>query len=136
MRVSAGRSALGAYAAIPGVAPDEWRVWAEERQMQALDSKPPDLLQQLIAPEEQKEEPMPIDHDAVSHQQRLLAIHRRTLAILLEQQAVHTSAYVPPSVVHGIAEARAQIARIKAALRGWGLPAEDGPDDLAPASEA
>jgi nucleoside phosphorylase len=129
----AGRFALGAYAAYPGMPPDERRVWAE-RQVSVLDLEPLDLLGQLTAHDDQKGIAMPTD-EAIAQQQRLLATHRRTLAILLDQQAQHTPAYAPPSIAHGIAEARAQILRIKAALRGWGQPAEDEPND-APADSA
>ena len=133
-----GRFALGAYAVNPGLTPDAQRVWAE-RHVQLLELAPLALLEQLAAPHDQEVSPPPTENEAITmpdneeiaHQQRLLATHRRTLTILLEQQAVHTTAFTPPSVVHGITEARTQIQRIKAVLRGWGVPVDDAPDDTA-----
>lgn len=45
--------------------------------------------------------PMPTPAD-IAHQRELLTIHRRTLAHFLRQLAIHTLAYAPPSVIHGI----------------------------------
>ena len=67
--------------------------------------------------------------DDIANQQRLLATYRGTLAHYLNQQAIHGLAYAPPAVVHGIAEARAQIGQLKATLRGWGVEVEDLPGD-------
>lgn len=75
---------------------------------------------------------MPDQRD-ISEQQSLLATHRRTLAHYLGQQAALGAAYAPPGVTHGIYEARDAIRRIKATLREWDAPAEDLPDDEAPA---
>ncbi len=136
-----GRFALGAYAVNLGLTPDAQRVWAE-RHVQVLELAPLALLEQLAAPYAQQVSPpptktkneesvLPPDNEELAHQQRLLATHRRTLTILLEQQAVHTTAFTPPSVVHGITEARTQIQRIKAVLHGWGVPVADAPDDTA-----
>src|SRR5439155_1121726 len=38
----------------------------------------------------------------------------------------------PPSVLNGITDARASIARCKAALSAWGVAVQDYPDDQAP----
>jgi hypothetical protein len=71
--------------------------------------------------------------EEIADQQELLAIHRRTLAQYLKQQAVLTGAYVPPGVAQGIHEARDNIRRVKGILRGWGVTVEDHPDDDSPA---
>lgn len=67
--------------------------------------------------------------DDIKHQQTLLATYRRTLAILLEQRAVHGVAYAPPVMISGIIEARGQIARLKNVLRGWSVAMDDDPND-------
>jgi AAA-like domain/TIR domain len=72
--------------------------------------------------------------EEIADQQELLHTHRRTLAQYLKQQATLTGAFAPPSVVHGIREARDQIQRIKSILRGWGIAIEDHPDDNLPAN--
>lgn len=75
--------------------------------------------------------------DEILQQEQLLSAHRNTLAHLLRQKALHGSAHAPPSVLTGIDEARAEIARIKGVLRGWGIDADDAPDDSeAPARAA
>jgi hypothetical protein len=74
---------------------------------------------------------MPTQAD-IANQQQLLAAHRRTLATLRTQQATFTSAYAPPAVSAGIAEARAEIRRCKAILAGWGVAVEDLPGDETP----
>ena len=61
----------------------------------------------------------------IANQQYLLAMHRRTLTHYLSQQAIHSLAYVPSAVIHGIAEARQQIDQLKASLRGWGVAVDD-----------
>jgi len=71
---------------------------------------------------------MPSQED-IERLQQLLEFHRATLAHYLRQQALYGRALSPPSVIHGIAEARAEIADIKATLRSWGVPVEDHPDD-------
>jgi len=65
----------------------------------------------------------------IEQQQRLLAIHRRNLAVYLEQQARFGEALVPVSIVNGIEEQQTNIGRIKAILRSWGIRVEDHPDD-------
>jgi hypothetical protein len=72
--------------------------------------------------------------DDIAAQQALLRAHRRTLGVLLEQQAAIGAAFAPPALAGGIAEAREAIARVKAVLRGWGVSAEDLPDDEKPAA--
>jgi hypothetical protein len=74
---------------------------------------------------------MPNQEDIVA-QQALLEVHRQTLDVLLRQQAQFGEAYAPPAVVNGIRVARASIAQVKQALRGWGAPAEDLPNDAPP----
>jgi hypothetical protein len=73
--------------------------------------------------------PAGITQEQVDGQRRLLVAHRGTLATYQEQLAMHGAAYAPPGVFAGIREARAAIARIKAALRGWGQAVDDYPDD-------
>ncbi|KAB8143459.1 hypothetical protein F8S13_10640 [Chloroflexia bacterium SDU3-3] len=73
---------------------------------------------------------MPAQED-IRHQQELLSIHRRNLEVLLRQHALQGGeAHATPVVTNSIRENRTQIARIKGVLRGWGLPAEDHPDDV------
>lgn len=69
--------------------------------------------------------------DEIQHLRDRLKIHRENLATYLRQLAMHGAAYAPPIVSHGIREARDEIARIKAALRGWGEAVVDHPDDSA-----
>jgi hypothetical protein len=70
-----------------------------------------------------------LSDDEITGQQQLLAAHRRTLAIYLQQQAEIGRAYSPPSLVNGIAEARASIRQIKQRLRDAGVAVADHPDD-------
>jgi GTPase SAR1 family protein len=71
-----------------------------------------------------------LDQDTITQQQELLAAHRRTLAHLVQQAAQYGGdVFAPPQTANGIAEARAQVRRIKAALREGGLPVEDEPND-------
>jgi hypothetical protein len=58
-----------------------------------------------------------LDQESIEQQRQILAVHRRTLAHLLTQQATLTSAYTPPGVMQGIDEARENIRRIKTILR-------------------
>ena len=63
----------------------------------------------------------------------LIAAHRHTLAHLIKQAAQYGGeVYAPPQTVNGIAEARAEIARIKAVLREGRAKVEDEPIDTAP----
>jgi hypothetical protein len=70
-----------------------------------------------------------LSDDEITEQQQLLAAHRRTLAIYLQQQAEIGRAYSPPSLMNGIAEARTNIRRIKQRLRDAGVATADHPDD-------
>src|SRR5690349_5827994 len=67
--------------------------------------------------------------DDIDRQLQLLDAHRATLNHYLVQRARLGTGYAPPGVSNGIAEARAQIARCKVVLRGWGATVEDHPDD-------
>lgn len=85
---------------------------------------------------EQKSSRVPIENpisppadEVIVDQQRLLITHRRTLAILLQQKAQLTSAYTPPGIISGIAEAREHIRHIKQALREWGVTVDEEPND-------
>jgi hypothetical protein len=77
-----------------------------------------------------------IDDEETMRLQELLAAHRDTLAILLRQVAIHTEAYAPPAQLSGMADARAQIARLKAALRAAGVAVDDRPGDRATQDDA
>jgi len=72
------------------------------------------------------------DADDTTSLHEQLATHRHTLAILLRQVATHTEAYAPPAQLSGIADARAAIARLKAALRVAGAVVEEQAGDVAP----
>jgi hypothetical protein len=72
------------------------------------------------------------NQDEIASQQALLSAHRRTLGVLLEQQAGLGADYAPPGIANAITEARAAIARTKRALREWGVAVEDMPNDEAP----
>jgi hypothetical protein len=67
--------------------------------------------------------------EEIDEQQKLLATYRHTLAIYLKQRAMIGHAYSPPALITGIEEARGNIKRIKAALRGGGVVVPDDPDD-------
>lgn len=58
-----------------------------------------------------------------------LTAYRRTLAVYLRQLATLGANTAPPSVFHGIDDARAAIARLKAQLRAAGIPVDDAPGD-------
>jgi WD40 repeat protein len=72
-----------------------------------------------------------LNDEDLANQQDLLAAHRRTLAVYLRQQA-ELGVLAPPGVVNGIAEACAQIHRVKTNLRSNGMAVEDHPDDDQP----
>lgn len=74
---------------------------------------------------------MPSEED-IDAQRALLGAHRRTLSVLLRQQATFGAAFVPPAVAAGIADARDAIARAKHELREWGVAVEDLPGDEEP----
>jgi tetratricopeptide (TPR) repeat protein len=66
----------------------------------------------------------------IEAQRELLRVYRRNLARYLQQQAEQGGpAYVTPPVANGIVDARAEIARIKTILRGWGQTVDEHPDD-------
>lgn len=67
--------------------------------------------------------------DDIIDQQNLLAAHRRTLLVLLQQHAEFGAAFAPPHIVHGIRDAREHIRQCKATLQSWGQSIEDLPDD-------
>jgi NB-ARC domain len=76
---------------------------------------------------------MPLDQESINTQLALLRTHRRTLAHLLEQAAQFGGeVFAPPQTANGIVAARAEIRRIKAALRAGGVSVEDEPNDEAP----
>jgi hypothetical protein len=70
-----------------------------------------------------------LSQEEIDEQLRLLRTHRRTLAVLLRQQAAIGLAFSPPSIVNGIYEARANIQRIKAALDAAGVAMTADPND-------
>jgi hypothetical protein len=74
--------------------------------------------------------------DEIEELQLLLAAHRQTLTILLKQVARQGEAYAQPGQINGIAEARAEIARLKQTLRDEGVEVADAPNDKAPADLA
>lgn len=74
--------------------------------------------------------------EEITHQQELLKTYRRNLALYLQRQAMMGAAYVTPEVMHGIAEAREQIARIKRILGESGVEVPDHPDDGSAATAA
>ena len=71
----------------------------------------------------------------IAQQQTLLATYRGTLASYIHRLALLSTAHAPPEITHGIAEARAKIARIKAILRAQGGEAPDHPDDTSDEKE-
>lgn len=74
-----------------------------------------------------------LDQETIAQQLNLLAAHRRTLAHLLQQAAQYGGeVFAPPQTANGIAEARADIQRIKAILREDGVTVEDEPGDIGP----
>lgn len=71
------------------------------------------------------------DQETIASYLELLSSHRRTLRQLLRQEALAGEAFVPPAVASGIDDARAEIARLKAELRGWGVAVDDELGDTA-----
>lgn len=67
--------------------------------------------------------------DDIADQQALLLAHRQTLNYYLKQRAHRGDADLSPAAAHDIRAARADIQRIKTALRSWGEEVEDHPDD-------
>jgi hypothetical protein len=70
-----------------------------------------------------------LSQDDIAQQIERLRVYRRSLAHYLNQRAIQGKAFVQPGVAHGIDEAREEIRRLKAALRGWGASVDDHPDD-------
>lgn len=71
---------------------------------------------------------MEIEH--TTQLQELLATYRQTLIHLVNQAAVHGGeTLAPPQVAAGIAQARAEIARLKATLRAAGETVDEMPID-------
>lgn len=77
---------------------------------------------------------MPSQND-IQYQQQLLQQHRVTLRHFLKQRGALGQNFEPPGVAAGIADARRGIAHCKAALRGWGIAAEDLPEDKDPQAD-
>lgn len=76
---------------------------------------------------------MALDQETINQQLELLAAHRRTLAHLVAQAAQFGGeVFAPPQTANGIAEARAEIQRIKLALRQGGVVVPDEPNDDRP----
>jgi hypothetical protein len=73
-----------------------------------------------------------LSSEETAEQQKLLAAHRRTLAVYLRQQAQIGQAYSPPALINGIDETREQIRRIKEALKAAGVAVPNDPDDEEP----
>src|SRR6476646_1030681 len=77
---------------------------------------------------------MALDQETINAQLALLAVHRRTLAVYLRQQA-ELGVLAPPGVVNGITEAQSVIRNIKEQLRANKVQVEDEPnDDIQPAA--
>lgn len=72
------------------------------------------------------------DEESIRNQQARLAAFRRTLAARLDQQALLGKARAPADLANDIREARDNIRRIKAILRGWDVAVDDDPDDDEP----
>ena len=70
-----------------------------------------------------------MEQDELLAQQQLLEINRRTLSFYLQQVSIHSTAHVPPSIMHGIHESRDNIKRIKGVLRAAEVHVEDLPSD-------
>jgi len=78
---------------------------------------------------------MSLDQDTITQQQEQLAVHRRRLAHLFQQQAT-LGAYTPPYVVLDVEKTQAAVRDIKALLREHSIPVEDHPDDDRPVQMA
>jgi hypothetical protein len=100
------------------------------RDLKATDAPPAPAPQpvQLLAPVRQTTALSP---EEIAQQQAYLSTHRRTLASYLQRLGILTTAHAPPEITHGIDEARANIARVKAILRASGAQVADHPDDAA-----
>ena len=65
----------------------------------------------------------------VEHQLKLLALHRRNLGVLLEQEQNYGAHAAPLHVVNSITSERSEIAQIKRRLRTWQAPVTDQQND-------
>ena len=70
----------------------------------------------------------PTEDDIAAQYRRLEAL-RITLRHYLDQRAAKGPQNVPPENTHGIIDARYDIRMVKQALRDWGSPVVDHPDD-------
>jgi cation transport ATPase len=70
----------------------------------------------------------PTEDDIAAQHRRLQAL-RGTLRHYLDQRAKMGALHVPPENTHGITDARYDIHMVKQALRDWGRPVADHPDD-------
>jgi len=78
-----------------------------------------------------------LDQDElIAEQKKLLSAHRRTLSVLLAQQAKLGSAWTPPGTIGGTVDARTAIKHIKQFLRDLGQPVPDHPNDEPGVDEA
>jgi hypothetical protein len=65
----------------------------------------------------------------VAHYRDLLKVYRQRLPIHLKQQEQFGENLAPPMVIHELQNARSEIQKIKAILRGWNIPVEDLPGE-------
>ena len=65
----------------------------------------------------------------ITHQRRLLKIYRENLSVYLKRRESYDEEQVPLAIIHSINEARSDIQRIKAILRGWNVEVEDMPGE-------
>jgi TIR domain/Pentapeptide repeats (8 copies) len=96
------------------------------RDLKAVDAPPAPAPAQPPVP---ASEAIVLSPAEIAQQQTLLATHRGTLANYIQRLALLGTAHAPPEITHGIVEARANIARVKAILRAGGVNIADHPDD-------
>jgi hypothetical protein len=82
-----------------------------------------------LQPPKDNRAPHHLSQEEIDQLQTLLAAHRRTLAGYLYRRVLFGESHTPPAITNGIADARAQIARVKAMLRASDIPITDHPDD-------
>jgi hypothetical protein len=92
---------------------------------------PPAPAPQLAQPHAPASKTTTLRPAEMIQQRGYLATHRRMLASYLQRLGILTTAHAPPELAHGIALARANIARVKAILRASGAQVADHPDDVA-----
>jgi hypothetical protein len=73
-----------------------------------------------------------INKEEIAQQERLLEIHRRTIAHYLKQRALLGVAFAPPAIAHGIHEACEEISHIKTFLISQGVSVTDHVNDTPP----